>query len=348
MKHTALIQTTERASGAHIAAPFLLSAVRKTAAACCDEVTVLPEDAPYPEEEGDILLLLDANMPLVTQSDLRALLDAVEDGASAAAAPGGMPRCIRRTAAGTDVRVVPLPETSLLRVDSPATLAQALAALRERTNRALMEAGVCLMDPDSTYIDADVTIGQDSVVYPGCTLQGNTRIGEDCLLLPNCRLKDATLGNGVTVESSTLLSCQVQDGTTVGPNAYLRPGTCVGKGCRVGDFVELKNSNIGDGTKISHLTYVGDSDLGKNINLGCGVVFVNYDGKEKHRTTVDDKAFIGCNVNLVSPVHVGREAYIAAGSTVTEDVPGGALAIARQRQTVRPGWVDKRKEEGKL
>ncbi len=122
----------------------------------------------------------------------------------------------------------------------------------------------------------------------------------------------------------------------------------MGDGCRVGDFVELKNATIGEGTKISHLTYVGDSDLGRDINLGCGVVFVNYDGKEKHRTTVDDKAFIGCNVNLVSPVHVGREAYIAAGSTVTEDVPGGALAIARQRQTVRPGWVDKRKEEGKL
>ena len=326
MKHTALIQTTERASGAHIAAPFLLSAVRKTAAACCDEVTILPEDAPYPEEEGDILLLLDANMPLVTQSDLRALLDAVEDGASAAAAPGGMPRCIRRTAAGTDVRVVPLPETSLLRVDSPATLAQALAALRERTNRALMEAGVCLIDPAHTYIDADVTVGAGTVIYPNCTLTGGTVIGEGC----------------------TLLSCEVGANATVGPFAYIRPQTRVGDGCRVGDFVELKNATIGEGTKISHLTYVGDSDLGRDINLGCGVVFVNYDGKEKHRTTVDDKAFIGCNVNLVSPVHVGREAYIAAGSTVTEDVPGGALAIARQRQTVRPGWVDKRKEEGKL
>ncbi|HIQ62689.1 MAG TPA: hypothetical protein IAA66_03765 [Candidatus Avichristensenella intestinipullorum] len=348
MKHTALIQTTERASGAHIAAPFLLSAVRKTAAACCDEVTVLPEDAPYPEEEGDILLLLDANMPLVTQSDLRALLDAVEDGASAAAAPGGMPRCIRRTAAGTDVRVVPLPETSLLRVDSPATLAQALAALRERTNRALMEAGVCLIDPAHTYIDADVTVGAGTVIYPNCTLTGGTVIGEGCTLLPNCRIDASRVGAGTRVESSVLLSCEVGANATVGPFAYIRPQTRVGDGCRVGDFVELKNATIGEGTKISHLTYVGDSDLGRDINLGCGVVFVNYDGKEKHRTTVDDKAFIGCNVNLVSPVHVGREAYIAAGSTVTEDVPGGALAIARQRQTVRPGWVDKRKEEGKL
>ena len=173
-------------------------------------------------------------------------------------------------------------------------------------------------------------------------------IGEGCTLLPNCRIDASRVGAGTRVESSVLLSCEVGANATVGPFAYIRPQTRVGDGCRVGDFVELKNATIGEGTKISHLTYVGDSDLGRDINLGCGVVFVNYDGKEKHRTTVDDKAFIGCNVNLVSPVHVGREAYIAAGSTVTEDVPGGALAIARQRQTVRPGWVDKRKEEGKL
>ena len=227
-------------------------------------------------------------------------------------------------------------------------LAQAEKIMRGRILKRHMLSGVTIVDPDSTYIDADVTIGQDSVVYPGCTLQGNTRIGEDCLLLPNCRLKDAALGNGVTVESSTLLSCQVQDGTTVGPNAYLRPGTCVGKGCRVGDFVELKNSNIGDGTKISHLTYVGDSDLGKNINLGCGVVFVNYDGKEKHRCVVEDDAFIGCNVNLVAPVHVGKGAYIAAGSTIVSDVEPLALSIARQRQRDIPGWVLARKDAGKL
>ena len=145
-----------------------------------------------------------------------------------------------------------------------------------------------------------------------------------------------------------LLSCAVGAGTTVGPNAYLRPGTRVGAHCRIGDFVEIKNSTIGDGTKVSHLTYVGDADLGEGINLGCGVVFSNYDGKSKYRCTVGDRAFIGCNVNLVAPVTVGEDAYVAAGSTVTKDVPAGALAIARSRQANLAGWVAARKAEGKL
>ncbi len=219
---------------------------------------------------------------------------------------------------------------------------------RARINAAHQQNGVCLIDPQATYIDADVSIGAGTVIYPGNVLEGSTAIGAGCTLLPNNRLRDTLVGDGATLESTVATEAAIGAQTAVGPFAYLRPGSKIGAHCRIGDFVEIKNSTIGDQTKVSHLTYVGDSDLGEDINLGCGVVFVNYDGKQKHRSRVDDRAFIGCNVNLVSPVHVGKEAYVAAGSTVTEDVPDASLCIARQRQTVKEGWVDARRKEGKL
>lgn len=246
------------------------------------------------------------------------------------------------------IRPVKAGDDDLISVKSRKDLAEAFACLQKRINLAHMERGVTILAPGSTYIEADVAIGPDTVIYPGCFLQSGTRIGSRCTLLPNSRLKGAVLEDEVTVESSVLLDCQVGSGTTVGPFAYLRPGTRIGQNCRIGDFVEIKNSSVGDDTKISHLTYVGDGDLGKDINLGCGVVFTNYDGKQKHRSIVEDHAFVGCNVNLVAPVKVGREAYIAAGSTVTEDVPEGALYVARARGAVKEGWVQKRKEAGKL
>ena len=210
------------------------------------------------------------------------------------------------------------------------------------------ENGVIFLDHDRTIVESDVVIAPGVMVYPGNTLQGSTRIGADCVLYPNNRLNNAVVGRGTTVESSVLLNCAVGEETTVGPYAYLRPDTSVGNHCRIGDFVEIKNSSIGDGTKVSHLTYVGDSDLGKDINLGCGVVFVNYDGKVKNRSKVEDHAFIGCNCNLVAPVHVGKNAYLAAGSTVVEDVPEDALFVARSRGVVKEDWVKRRKEAGKL
>lgn len=234
------------------------------------------------------------------------------------------------------------------RVDSLPLLMEATAHIRSRINERLLQRGVRLLDPMTTYVDAQVEIGAGTVVYPGCTLTGQTVIGEGCTLLPHCRIADTAVGNKVTIENSVLVQAEVGDDTQVGPFAYLRPGSKIGQRCRVGDFVEIKNSTVGNDTKISHLTYVGDSDLGEDINLGCGVVFVNYDGKVKHRTRVEDHAFIGCNVNLVSPVHVGKDAYIAAGSTVTEDVPEGAFSIARSRQTTKEGWVAQRKKKGKL
>lgn len=226
--------------------------------------------------------------------------------------------------------------------------AAAFRLLRRAMISRHMENGVIVLDPEHTIIESDVFIGTGTLVYAGNTLQGSTRIGCDCVLYPNNRMQNATVGDHVTVESSVLLDCTVGSHTTVGPFAYLRPASQIGEHCRIGDFVEVKNSSIGDGTKVSHLTYVGDSDLGKDINLGCGVVFVNYDGKAKNRSRVEDHAFIGCNCNLVAPVHIGQNAYLAAGSTVTSDVPADALLVARSREVIKEDWVKRRKEQGKL
>lgn len=233
-------------------------------------------------------------------------------------------------------------------VTNASTYAMALSLLREVVVQKHMENGVIVLDPFHTLIDESVEIGSGTVIYPGNILEGETVIGSKCTLYPGNRMRDAQLGDEVSVENSVLINCTVGNRTTVGPFAYLRPATKVGEGCRVGDFVEIKNSVIDNGTKISHLTYVGDSDLGKDINLGCGVVFVNYDGKAKNRSRVEDHAFIGCNCNLVAPVTIGENAYLAAGSTITEDVPADALFVARSRGVVKEDWVKRRKEKGML
>lgn len=246
---------------------------------------------------------------------------------------------------GRKVGAMSCSQQEAMGINDRAQLAVAGEILRRRINEDHMRAGVTLLDPASTYIDAGTVIGPDTVVYPGNILEGGTRVGAGCTLYANNRIRDSRVGDGATVESSVLLEAEVGGGTTVGPFAYLRPGARIGRGCRVGDFVEVKNAAIGDGTKVSHLTYVGDADVGSGVNVGCGVVFVNYDGHGKHRTTVGDHAFIGCNTNLVAPVSVGEGAYTAAGSTITEDVPGDALAIARCRQTVKEDWARKRRSK---
>lgn len=213
---------------------------------------------------------------------------------------------------------------------------------RIERNLSYTEQGVVFIDAGTVYIDEGVRIGAGTVIYPCVVIEGDVEIGENCVIGQNTRIKDSSIGDDTTVQSSVILESRVGSGTSVGPFAYLRPGSDIGDGCKVGDFVEVKNSKMGDGSKAAHLTYVGDSDVGERVNLGCGVVFVNYDGSKKYRSVVEDDAFIGCNVNLVSPVHVGKNAYVAAGSTITSDVPDGALYVARARGKSLEGWVEKR------
>ncbi|MEF9989363.1 MAG: bifunctional UDP-N-acetylglucosamine diphosphorylase/glucosamine-1-phosphate N-acetyltransferase GlmU [Christensenellaceae bacterium] len=228
-------------------------------------------------------------------------------------------------------------------VNDRVQLAQVSEILRERILKKHLLNGVTIMDPKNVYIDEDSVIGADTVIYPNVILENGCHIGQDVVLYQGSRLSHAVIGDNTIVQNSVILDAQVGSNTTVGPYAYIRPQSEIGSHCRIGDFVEIKNSVIDDGTKVSHLTYIGDADFGKNINVGCGVVVVNYDGKSKFRTEVGDEAFIGCNTNLISPVSVGAGAYIAAGSTITDEVPKSALAIARARQVIKENWEDKRK-----
>ncbi|WP_317854700.1 bifunctional UDP-N-acetylglucosamine diphosphorylase/glucosamine-1-phosphate N-acetyltransferase GlmU [Chakrabartyella piscis] len=241
--------------------------------------------------------------------------------------------------------VVAEDEDEFFGVNSRMQLAEAAKIMKDRINAYHMENGVTLIDPDNTYIDSDVEIGMDTIILPGCVLEGKTKIGEDCKIGPNSRMTDLQVGDGVIFQNSTGLESTIGNNTTVGPYAYIRPNCTIGNNVKVGDFVEVKNSVVGDGTKIPHLAYVGDTDAGEKINFGCGSIMVNYDGAKKHRTTIEDGVFVGCNVNLVAPVTIKKGAYIAAGSTITKDVPEDVLAVARARQSVIAGWKTKRIEK---
>ena len=218
-------------------------------------------------------------------------------------------------------------------------LQRALPLCREYIISRHGEHGVFVMDPTNTYIDPRCKIGEGVTILPGTILRGKTVIGAGCEIGPNAMIRDCTIGENTTVNASQLHESTVGSGTTVGPFAYIRPKCVIGDKCRVGDFVEVKNSIIGNGTKISHLTYVGDSDVGQRVNFGCGTVTTNYDGNRKFRCTIGDDVFLGCNTNLVAPVTLGDGSYTAAGSTITEDVEADALAVARAKQTNKPGWA---------
>lgn len=227
----------------------------------------------------------------------------------------------------------------LLRVEDRISLNQAEQVVLRRIIRKHMENGVTFHLPETSYIHAKVKIGKDTEILPGTILEGDTVIGERCLIGPYSRIEDSIVGNDVSFMNSVMIQSKIGDNTKAGPFAYIRPGSNIGSNIKIGDFVEIKNSTIGDNSKVPHLSYVGDADIGRNVNMGCGSVVVNYDGRKKHRTVVGDHAFIGCNVNLVSPVVVKDHAYIAAGSTITDEVPEYALAIARSRQTIISDWV---------
>lgn len=236
-------------------------------------------------------------------------------------------------------------EEETIGINDRVALARAEAILRRRINEAHMKNGVTIVDPATTYIDAGVMIGRDTVILPGTRLAGETVIGEDAVIGPYTEILDSQIGKGAVIRHSVIVKSAVADGAEIGPFAHLRPGTRIGEGVRVGNFVEVKNSVIGPRSKAAHLTYIGDADVGADVNFGCGSVVVNYDGRTKHRTVVEDGAFIGCNTNLVAPVRVGKGAYTAAGSTITDDVPDHALAIARARQINKPEYVKKWKSE---
>ncbi len=202
-------------------------------------------------------------------------------------------------------------------------------------------AGVTVLDPASTHIGEDVFIGRDAVIHPGVTLSGKTVIGENSVIKSGCQLHDTRIGKGCTLTYVVANDAVVGDKVTIGPFVNLRPKTNIADGCKIGDFVEVKNSTVGEGTKLPHLSYIGDADVGSGVNVGCGCVFVNYDGFKKHRTTVGNNVFLGCQTNLVAPVTVGDDAYTAAGSTITQDVPSGAMAFARTKQSNKIGYVEK-------
>lgn len=226
-------------------------------------------------------------------------------------------------------------------INNRAQLAIANEIIRKRINEAHMMNGVTLIDPANTYIDAGVVIGADTVLLPGCVIEGQTVIGAGCVIGPQTHLVNVTVGDDVEIKHSVATDAVVEEGATVGPFAYLRPKAHIGRHAKIGDFVEIKNATIGEGSKVSHLTYIGDAEIGKDVNVGCGTVTVNYDGYQKHLTKVGDHSFIGCNTNLVAPVTVGDHAYVAAGSTINQDVPDGALAIAREKQVTKEGYAAK-------
>lgn len=205
--------------------------------------------------------------------------------------------------------------------------------------------GVEIPYHNNVVIENDVKIGKGTIIMPGTILYSGVVIGENCIIGPNTLIKDSVVGNGVKLNSVQCYQSKVLNGADIGPFVHIRPNSVVGTNVHLGNFVEVKNSNIDEGTKVSHLTYVGDSDVGKRVNFGCGTVTVNYDGKNKHRTVIGDDCFIGCNTNLVAPVKVCDGAYTAAGSTIVEDVPFDSLGIARARQVNKIDWRIKNKEK---
>lgn len=203
----------------------------------------------------------------------------------------------------------------------------------------LMKNGVTVKDPSGVHVDAGVSVGQDSVLWPNVILTGQTRVGDDCVIKTGCSLNDTTVGDGCELQYVVSNGAKLGRGVKAGPFVNLRPGTVIGDEVKIGDFMEVKNSVIGRGTKLPHLSYVGDADVGERVNVGCGCVFSNYDGFRKHRTTVGNDVFLGCQTNLLAPVSVGDDAYTAAGSTISRDVPAGAMAFARARQENKEGYV---------
>ncbi|NOT26246.1 MAG: bifunctional UDP-N-acetylglucosamine diphosphorylase/glucosamine-1-phosphate N-acetyltransferase GlmU [Acidobacteria bacterium] len=230
-------------------------------------------------------------------------------------------------------------------VNNRSELAEVSAIMRQKKNEELMAAGVTIVDPASTFIDSDVVVGPDTVIHPGVVIQGQSKVGAACEIHAYVRIADSELADKVTVLNFCVISgARVAEGASVGPFAHLRPATQVGQGAKVGNFVELKKTSLGPGSKAGHLAYLGDATIGANVNVGAGTITCNYDGERKHETVIEDNAFIGSDSQLIAPVRVGRGAYVGAGSSITRDVPADALGIARGRQENVEGWVTRKKK----
>jgi bifunctional UDP-N-acetylglucosamine pyrophosphorylase/glucosamine-1-phosphate N-acetyltransferase len=235
-------------------------------------------------------------------------------------------------------------ETEFMGINTRKELSTASAIMRKRINENLMLQGVTMIDPENTYIESDVKVGMDTTIYPGVFLEGKTTIGKNCIIHSNVRIVNSIIGDGVTIKDSSVIEDSViKDNVTIGPFAHLRPGSVISENVKIGNFVEIKKSIIGEGTKAMHLSYIGDAEVGRNVNIGAGTITCNYDGFKKHKTIIEDNVFIGSDTQLVAPVKVSKGAYIGAGSTITKDVPPECLAITRTPQRHIPDWVKKRK-----
>ncbi len=227
-------------------------------------------------------------------------------------------------------------------------LAMIALALRIRKARALAVSGVTIQDPLTTWIDLDVQVGPGTVIYPSVMLEGRTQIGRGCRIYPFSHLVDSTVGNGVKILPSTVIEqSTIEDEAQVGPFTHLRPKTVVCSKARVGNFVEMKNTRFGKGSKAGHLSYLGDSEVGEDVNIGAGTITCNFDGFQKHKSLIEEGAFIGSGSQLIAPVKVGKGAYVGAGSTITKDVSPGALAVSRGRQFEKPGWAARKRGKNK-
>ena len=237
------------------------------------------------------------------------------------------------------------PDADVVRgVNTRAELGDLRQTLQARIHRQLAVSGVTILDPQNTYIEATVKIGVDTTIHPFTLLAGVTDIGEDCQIGPGTRLSDAKIGSGVTIRDSYVTASEVGDGCNIGPFANLRPGSVLGRNVKVGDFVELKNTVLGDGVSAGHLSYLGDAEIGAYSNIGAGTITCNYDGLLKHRTIIGENTFVGTHTTLVAPVTLGAGAWTAAGSAITEDIPAGALGIGRARQTNKENWASEKNQ----
>ena len=228
-----------------------------------------------------------------------------------------------------------------LGVNDRVALAEAERIMKNRTNEQHMRNGVTIVDPSNTYIGPDVVIGQDTVLLPGTILKGNTTIGSECMIGPFSEIEDCEVGDNTVIRQSAAFKSSIGSDVNIGPFAHIRPDSAIQDEVKIGNFVEIKKAVIGKASKASHLSYIGDAEVGADVNIGCGSITVNYDGKNKFLTKIEDGVFIGCNSNLVAPLTIGKGAYVAAGSTITNNVPGEALSIARARQVNKENYVEK-------